>query len=126
MTPAAHFEWRVFSSVASWVQFIEASNYFFGAVFLIECLLKLTAYGTRYFVSGWNCFDFCIVVGSVAGVVLKLGAGLDIGSVATVIRTFRVGRILRLVKGAQSLRILFATLVMTLPSLWNGACMPDS
>jgi hypothetical protein len=102
-----------------YVQFIDISNYTFGGIFLIECIVKLTAYGTRYFTSGWNVFDFCIVLGTLLGVVLKFGAGIEIGSVATIIRTFRVGRILRLVKSAQSLRILFATLVMTLPSLWN-------
>jgi len=99
--------------------FIEGSNFFFGALFTLEAIFKLTAYKKRYFTSGWNTFDFCIVVGTLLGIFMKYVADLDIGSVATIIRTFRVGRILRLVKGLTSLRILFATLVMTLPSLWN-------
>jgi hypothetical protein len=85
----------------------------------VEAAIKLVAYKGRYFKDGWNVFDFIIVVGTGIGLLLKYGMGLDIGAVATAVRTFRVARILRIVKRASSLRILFATLVRTLPSLWN-------
>jgi hypothetical protein len=42
-----------------------------------------------------------------------------IGSIATLIRTFRIGRIFRLIKSAQSLRIIFGTLIQSLPALFN-------
>merc|ERR1712166_821800 len=36
-----------------------------------------------------------------------------------VVRTFRVGRVLRLLRGAPTLRLLFNTFVVSLPSLVN-------
>jgi voltage-dependent calcium channel L type alpha-1D len=44
---------------------------------------------------------------------------MDIGSLATVFRAFRVGRALRLVKRAETLRKLAKTLLATLPGLVN-------
>jgi hypothetical protein len=37
----------------------------------------------------------------------------------SVVRTFRVGRILRLLNKAKSLKIIFNTIVITLPALAN-------
>ena len=34
-------------------------NYIFTAVFIVECVMKLLAYGLTYFQSSWNVFDFC-------------------------------------------------------------------
>ena len=45
--------------------------------------------------------------------------GSNLGSIATIIRTFRIGRALRLVQGASSMRRLFNTLLVTLPGLGN-------
>ena len=46
----------------------------------------------------------------------KQVAGVKIGPIASVVRSFRVGRVVRLVKGAKSLRNLFNTFMATLPS----------
>jgi hypothetical protein len=67
----------------------------------------------------WNVFDFTIVVGSVMGMVASLFSAGSVGSLATLIRTFRIGRIFRLIKSAQSLRVIFGTLVQSLPALLN-------
>ena len=45
--------------------------------------------------------------------------GMSYGSIATIIRTFRIGRVLRLVRGLESMAQLFNTLLLTLPSLGN-------
>lgn len=45
--------------------------------------------------------------------------GKSYGSIATIIRTFRIGRVLRLVRGLESMAQLFNTLLLTLPSLGN-------
>lgn len=45
--------------------------------------------------------------------------GRSYGSIATIIRTFRIGRVLRLVRGLESMAQLFNTLLLTLPSLGN-------
>lgn len=39
-------------------------NYFFTAVFALECIFKLIAFGWSYFRNSWNIFDFCVVIAS--------------------------------------------------------------
>lgn len=40
-------------------------NYFFVAVFTAECVIKMLALRHYYFGSGWNVFDFSVVVLSI-------------------------------------------------------------
>lgn len=94
-------------------------NYIFAVLFLAEAVVKLIALRMTYFSSSWNIFDFTIVLASVVGIIVRFATGVDIGSVATVIRTFRIGRVLRIVKRARRLNQLFKTLMLTLPSLGN-------
>jgi len=94
-------------------------NYAFAIVFLFEAIVKLLALRWIYFKSSWNRFDFVVVLASIAGVIVQFTTSVDIGSAATVIRTFRVLRVLRLVKKARRLNQLFKTLMLTLPSLGN-------
>jgi len=98
---------------------LEVINILFAVIFTIEAIIKLTAYMLYYFHDPWNIFDFTIVVGTLVGLVVQYAAGISIGSIATVVRTFRVGRMFRLIQGAKSLRVLFNTLLLTLPSLAN-------
>ena len=44
---------------------------------------------------------------------------LSLGGATTIIRAFRISRILRLVKRAKNLRLIFNTFVFTLPALAN-------
>ncbi|CAM9974789.1 unnamed protein product, partial [Ectocarpus fasciculatus] len=94
-------------------------NYLFYALFTLEALAKILALRWAYFKDPWNRFDFFIVLGSTAGLVSLLFLGSNYGSIITVIRTFRVGRVLRLVRGLGPMAQLFQTLLMTLPSLVN-------
>ncbi|KAA0147079.1 hypothetical protein FNF31_07654 [Cafeteria roenbergensis] len=102
---------------------LDVINYVFAAIFTLEAVLKISALGCKYFHgaedSAWNIFDFAIVVGSNLGIVLQFALGLSVGSVATVVRTFRIGRIFRLVPRAKKIQFYFSTLVQTLPSLGN-------
>jgi voltage-dependent calcium channel L type alpha-1D len=99
---------------------LEYINYLFALIFTLEALLKLLAYyPAGYFAEPWNRFDFLIVCGTNAGLAVKWITDADVGSVATIVRSFRIGRVLRLVKGAKGLRQLFNTLMLTLPSLSN-------
>ena len=49
---------------------LEQINYFFTAIFMIECVLKLTAFGISYFKNSWNVFDFFVVASSSADIIL--------------------------------------------------------
>ena len=77
------------------------------AIFTAEILLKLYAFGFKFFRSGWNLFDFVIV-----GVSLIPGSeGLS------VLRALRVLRLLRVVSVAPSLRRVVDGLVTALPGM---------
>ena len=48
-------------------------NLGFTTVFMTECVLKLTGYGIKgYFYSGWNRFDFFVVLTSIVDIILEL------------------------------------------------------
>ncbi|CAB1330179.1 unnamed protein product, partial [Coregonus sp. 'balchen'] len=66
-------------------------NFIFIVAFTTEFVLKLFALRHYYFTNGWN----------------------------VVIRLARIGRILRLIKGAKGIRTLLFALMMSLPALFN-------
>ena len=95
-------------------------NYFFALLFTVECIMKMIGLGRRrYFSDNWNIFDFTVVVGTNVGLVIKWTTGVNVSALATIIRTFRVGRVVRLVQGMKKLRVLIQTLIVSLPSLGN-------
>jgi len=94
-------------------------DYLFCGIFTLEAALKLTVYKWKYFTEGWNRFDFVIVVATDIGLVLELSTGISLGPLAQVVRSFRVGRIVRLINGAETLSMLFGTLISTMISMAN-------
>ena len=99
-----------------WRLTVVVMNYLFAAIFTVECVLKLSGMRWAYFYSivhgqkywdSWNCFDFVVVIGTLVGIVLTEIVGGSGGAAAMAIRAFRVGRVLRIVNGAKSLRRLF-------------------
>lgn len=105
---------------------LEYVNYFFTAIFTLEAIIKLIAFGFRdYFDKGWNIFDFVIVIISYVTLIIGLTTNSNFGpKQATVARAFRIGRIFRLITKAKFLRVIFNTIIITLPSLANvGALM---
>ena len=89
-------------------------NYIFSAIFGLEAILKIIAFGAAYFTDGWNRFDFTIVVFTAVSLILPLFTSVDLGTASTVVRVFRVGRALRLIKKAKIIRNLFDTLTVIL------------
>lgn len=92
-------------------------NYVFMAIFTIECVLKLIALKRVYFKEAWNIFDFTVVVTTV--VILVLGF-FNIGNFAiqaTILRSMRIGRLLRVMRFAKKLQIIFKTLTEAAPSM---------
>lgn len=91
----------------------------FAGIFTVECALKLLAHCKKYFYSPWDCFDFFIVIGTFVAIILNYTTNVAIGSQATILRAFRIGRVFRLVKKAKALRKIFHTFLFTIPSLAN-------
>ncbi|MBD3679766.1 MAG: ion transporter [Rhodobacteraceae bacterium] len=77
------------------------------AIFVAELGLKIFARGPRFFMNGWNLFDFFIV-----GVSLVPG-----GQGVSVLRTLRVLRILRVVSAAPRLRRVVEGFITALPGM---------
>lgn len=81
------------------------------SAFILEALVKMAAHGNRpwrYFSSGWNCFDFTIILLSLIPAA---------GPLATLARLVRVLRVLRLVSAFPELRLLVDTLLRSLPGM---------
>ncbi|MFC9997619.1 ion transporter [Nocardia sp. NPDC127526] len=76
-------------------------------IFVVEMLLKLYGYGLAYFRDPWNCFDFLVV----AVALLPATGGLS------VLRAFRILRVLRLVSATPSMRKVVASLLAALPGM---------
>ena len=101
------------------VSVLEDVNYFFTAIFALEAVIKIIALGKIYFKDGWNIFDLFIVIMSIASVFISINTSLNLGGATTIVRTFRVARIFRLVKRAKSLKLVFNTFIITIPALAN-------
>jgi len=83
------------------------------AVFIVEAVIKIISHAPQfhnYFKSGWNVFDFSVVVLSL------IPAS---GEFAMLARLARLLRVLRLISVIPELRIIVATLVKSIPSMGN-------
>lgn len=81
------------------------------ALFIFEALLKMLAVWPRlgmYFKSGWNIFDFSVIVLSLLPAT---------GEMAMVARLARLLRVLRLVSTIPELRLIVTTLIRSLPGM---------
>ena len=95
---------------------LDLINYVCVGIFVVEAVIKLTALGKNYFRDGWNKFDLIIVLGSL---IFLHPAFQKQKNTITVIRTFRVGRILKLFNRVKQVKAIFFTIVRTLPALMN-------
>jgi hypothetical protein len=77
-------------------------------------ILKLCAYNRAYFLSGWNIFDFCVVMASILDIILQFAGAKDGSSsaisilpqIARIFRVLRVTRLLRMFKRFKGLQKL--------------------
>jgi len=80
---------------------------FIPAIFTFELVIKLYAFDFRFFKSGWNIFDFVIVIFSL----------IPETGVLRVLRSLRILRILRVIRKLPRLRMLVEAVLDSLPSL---------
>ena len=91
-------------------------NYICTGIFIAEAIIKLLGLGKNYFKDGWNVFDFIIVVSSI---IFLHPYFKKSKSTITVMRAFRVGRVLKSFNKLKQLRVIFSTIIRTLPGLIN-------
>ncbi|RHZ38551.1 hypothetical protein DYB31_009529 [Aphanomyces astaci] len=118
MTNTVAMAVQVFGQSVATEHALTAMNSVFSVIFTIEAVAKLGAFGRVYFDDSWNRFDFVIVVFTIVSFILQ-AVDINLGSAATVIRVFRVGRALRLIKKAKIMKNLFDTLIVSLPAVVN-------
>lgn len=76
-------------------------------IFVVEIALKLIAHRHRFFLNGWNIFDFVIVA-----IALAPGAGAF-----SVLRSLRVLRVLRLISVVPMMRKVVEALLRAIPGM---------
>lgn len=78
----------------------------FMAIFIIEMLMKIFAFGPKFFKKGWNVFDFVVVAIS----------SVPAASFFIILRTFRLFRLLRYVNKFSRLKQVINTFIALLPN----------
>ncbi|MFY0625077.1 MAG: ion transporter [Reichenbachiella sp.] len=91
-------------SYGRWFDFVDNAILM---VFVLEIVLKLYAFGFKFFKDAWNIFDFTIVAIAV----------IPAAAAFSVFRTMRILRTLRLVKNVPKLRIIIEALIKSIPSI---------
>ncbi len=86
-------------------------------VFVVEAILKIIALRLDYFKSGWNWFDFIIVVASLA-------SDMPVFSSLRALRIVRVFRALKFISGIEHLQIIVSAIGRSIPSIgWTALLM---
>ena len=87
--------------------FLHALDQFILAIFVAEIVLKLIGHGGRFFLSGWNVFDFIIVAIAL----------IPAANALSILRTLRVFRLLRLLNKVPRLKMIVESMLMAIPSI---------
>lgn len=91
----------------------------FTGIFCLEAFIKIIAMRVLYFSDMWNIFDLLIVLISALTIALDYISPISLGQSTTVVRAFRISKILRLIKRSKSLRHIFKTFIVSLKPLAN-------
>ncbi|XP_036142401.1 voltage-dependent calcium channel type A subunit alpha-1 isoform X6 [Monomorium pharaonis] len=98
------------------LDFLTIVNLVVTLLFLIECILKLVAFGCKnFFKDAWNTFDFITVIGSIVdALVIEFGENfINVGF----LRLFRAARLIKLLRQGYTIRILLWTFVQSFKAL---------
>lgn len=88
-------------------------NEIFYIVFVTELVCRIASYGKRpwnFFRSGWNVFDFLVIGGALVPA---------LRTQAEILRLLRLARIVRLMRFLPDARVIIATMVNALPSIFS-------
>ena len=83
------------------------------SIFVVELLMKMAFYRTRFVRSGWNIFDFIIVAIALLPATGQL----------SVLRSLRILRALRLLSSVPSLRRIINALISAMPGVGSAAML---
>ncbi|XP_042869768.1 voltage-dependent calcium channel type A subunit alpha-1-like isoform X12 [Penaeus japonicus] len=123
----------VFNTLLLMMKYYQAGNLYmdilgylnnvFTVFFLLECVLKIIAYGCRnFFKDPWHTFDFITVIGSIIdALVVEFGRIYGEGTENFInvgfLRLFRAARLIKLLRQGYTIRILLWTFVQSFKAL---------
>ena len=111
----------------AWESNLRTINLIFTGLFTIEFLLKISAYGKRYFIDNWNKYDFFNIVFSVIGWLIDVngasGGMFRATAAVQVLRMLKLGHVLKLCRKLRSLNIIYNTIANTMDSIFNIFCL---
>ncbi|XP_051536382.1 probable voltage-dependent N-type calcium channel subunit alpha-1B isoform X3 [Myxocyprinus asiaticus] len=91
-------------------------NIIFTALFTLECILKVIAFGPlNYLKEAWNIFDFVTVLGSITDILVTEIKDKRIN--LSFLRLFRAARLIKLLRQGYTIRILLWTFVQSFKAL---------
>ncbi|KAI4902644.1 hypothetical protein NFI96_028704 [Prochilodus magdalenae] len=91
-------------------------NIIFTALFTLECVLKIIAFGLlNYLKEAWNIFDFVTVLGSITDILVTEIKDKLIN--LSFLRLFRAARLIKLLRQGYTIRILLWTFVQSFKAL---------
>jgi voltage-gated sodium channel len=93
--------------MAGWGEALVLLDRIILGIFVCELVLRVAAHGPRFFMSGWNIFDFLVV-----GIALLPSSGA-----LSVLRALRILRAFRLISAVPAMRSVIEALVKSLPGL---------
>ncbi|XP_039514892.1 calcium channel, voltage-dependent, N type, alpha 1B subunit, a isoform X5 [Pimephales promelas] len=93
-------------------------NIVFTALFSMECVLKIIAFGPlNYLKDAWNVFDFVTVLGSITDILVSEIKTTDRLLNFSFLRLFRAARLIKLLRQGYTIRILLWTFVQSFKAL---------
>ena len=101
------------------VTVMEWVNIVFTLIYTLEMVIKLFAYKRKYFHDGWNIFDFMIVMFAWTGMFSFHILDINYSVLTTIVRAFRILRVLKLIHQAKNLQKILNTFLLAIPELLN-------
>lgn len=89
-------------------------------IFNLEMILKFIGFGKFYFYNVWNLFDMFIVIVCDVGFLIDLfGDDNGFSTTASVLRGFRMMRLIKLVGRSVHIRLIIDTILNIMPQVMN-------
>ena len=89
------------------------------AIYILEAATKITFFGKEYFDFGWNIFDFGATIGIIFFLIINSIFEINSAPLTVFYTLFRVCKLLSLFRFLISLRKIFQTFILALPSMTN-------
>ncbi|XP_071784403.1 voltage-dependent L-type calcium channel subunit alpha-1D-like isoform X3 [Asterias amurensis] len=109
---------KYYNQPDNYSEVLDRVNIVFTAIFLVECILKITAFKLKNYVRDlWNLFDFVIVIGSIIDIIISEVNGSDNRFSINFFRLFRVMRLVKLLSKGEGIRTLLWTFIKSFQAL---------